>query len=112
MPCWPAAEVDRTVGRWLRTASSSQSPHEEGAGATSAEIKLWRSQGHQPAVYLVERLEARDCLALEGEKGEYVGRAICIQIYFKKKKRKIKEKTLEEWFSTKREQFCYLRDNI
>lgn len=46
------------------------------------------SQGHHPAVHLVERLEARHCQALEGEKRANIGGAISVHIILKKKQKK------------------------
>ena len=92
--------MDRAVGCWLREANPSQSPREQGTGDTGAEMRLYGSQGHHPAMCLVERLEARHCPALEGEKRANTGGAIGIHIILKKKKNgKETKKALEEWCS-------------
>ena len=67
------------------------------------------SQGHHPAMCLVERLEARHCPALEGEKRANTGGAIGVRIILKKKKKEKKQKN-SRGVVFKGEQFCHPRD--
>lgn len=101
MPSWPGTEVGRAVGCWLREASPSQSPREQGTGATGAEMRLY-GEPRTPSSH-VPRGKARSQAlpSLRRREESKYRRGHWYTYYTQKKKRKGKEKkALEEWYST------------